>query len=161
MDQEMFRQAYQAINERFCPYEKTLLTRNGDCARAERFCIAEREGVRCNDDAAQARCEAFLALARQNARFALKATDQRTALPHAKAMRVLVGGLRGLQVALTPDRPPPGRIPDIDRLLNEARDRFGDLASAPFQPIIQQIAAFQGRKRSVVRGPKSSPPKAP
>ena len=148
MDQEMFRQAYQAINDRFCPYEKTLLTRNGDCSRAERFCIAEREGVRCNDDAAQARCEAFLTLARQNARFALKATDQRTALPHAKAMRVQVGGLRGLQVALTPDRPPPVHIPDIDRLLAAASARFGDLATAPFQPIIQQIAAFQGRKRS-------------
>lgn len=153
MDQEMFRQAYQAINERFCPYEKTLLTRNGDCSRAERFCIAEREGVRCNDDAAQARCEAFLALARQNARFALKATDQRTALPHAKAMRVQVGGLRGLQVALTPDRPAPVHIPDIDRLLAEASARFGDLATAPFQPIIQQIAAFQGRKRSGRRTP--------
>ncbi|NCA89043.1 MAG: hypothetical protein EOM92_09025 [Gammaproteobacteria bacterium] len=148
MDQEMFRQAYQAINERFCPYEKTLLTNHGNCSRAERFCIAEREGVRCNEDAAQARCEAFLALARQNARFALKATDQRTALPHAKAMRVQVGGLRGLQLALTPDRPPPTHILDIDRLLNEACARFGDLASAPFQTIIQQIAAFQGRKRS-------------
>jgi hypothetical protein len=161
MDQEMFRQAYQAINERFCPYEKTLLTRNGDCARAERFCIAEREGVRCNADEAQARCDAFLALARRNARFALKITDQRTALPHAKAMRVQVGGLRGLQLALTPDRPPPLRIHDIDRLLNEAIARFGDLASAPFQPIIQQIAAFQGRKRSAGRGPKTGPPTGP
>ena len=153
MDQEMFRQAYQAINERFCPYEKTLLTRNGDCSRAERFCIAEREGVRCNDEAAQARCEAFLTLARQNARFALKATDQGTALPHAKALRVQVGGLRGLQVALTPDRPPPVHIPDIDRLLAAASARFVDLATAPFQPIIQQIAAFQGRKRSGRRTP--------
>jgi hypothetical protein len=148
MDNEMFRQAYQAINERFCPFEKTILTRHGDCCRAERFCIAEREGVRCGADASQARCEAFLALARQNARFALKATDQRTALPHAKAMRVQVGGLRGLHAALEPDQPVPQRIPDIDRILDAAVARFGDLAELPFQPIIQQIAAFQGRKRS-------------
>jgi len=151
MDQEMFRQAYQAINECFCPYEKTILTGNGDCARAERFCIAEREGVRCGTAAAQARCLAFLALTRQKARFALKATDQRTALPHAKAMRVQVGGLRGLQAALTPDEPVPAHIADIAGLLSRALARFGDLAEVPFQIVIQRIAAFQGRQSSRAR----------
>jgi len=151
MDQEMFRQAYQAINERGCPYEKTILTRNGDCARAERFCIAEREGVRCSAEASQVRCEAFLNLTRQKARFALKVTDQRTALPHAKAMRVQVGGLRGLQAALAPEQPVPARIADIDGLLSRAQTRFGDLAEVPFQAVIQQIAAFQGRQRSRAR----------
>lgn len=148
MDQELLRQAYQAINERFCPYEKTILLNHGACSRAERFCIAEREGVRCTAEDSQARCQTFLALARRNARFALKATDQRTALPHAKAMRVQVGGLRGLQAVLELQEPLPARIPDIDRLLTLALDHFGSLAEIPFQPIIQQIAAFQGRKRS-------------
>ena len=31
--------------------------------------------------------------------------------------------------------------------------RFGDLADIPFQPILQQIAAFQGRKRSRAKRP--------
>ena len=153
MDQEMFRQAYQAITEQGCPYEKTLLTHNGDCRHAQRFCIAEREGVRCGAPASQTRCEAFLALVRQNARFALKATDQRPSLPHAQAMRVQVGGLRGLHAALEPDQPVPAQIPDIDQVLDTASHRFGDLARIPFQPILQQIAAFQGRKRSRDRRP--------
>ncbi|MFZ1536722.1 MAG: hypothetical protein WAT23_04980 [Chromatiaceae bacterium] len=148
MDQEMFRQAYQAINELGCPYEKTILTRNGDCHHAQHFCIAEREGVRCGAAASQTRCAAFLALVRQNARFALKATDQRPSLPHAQAMRVQIGGLRGLHASLDPDQPVPARIPDIDQILDTASLRFGDLATIPFQPLLRQIAAFQGRKRA-------------
>lgn len=148
MDQELLRQAYQAINERCCPYEKTLLSNQAACSRAERFCIAEREGVRCEAADSQVRCQAFMALARRNARFALKVTDQRTALPHAKAMRVQIGGLRGLHAALEPQEPLPVRIPDIDSLLAKAMQRFGALAEIPLQPLIQQIAAFQGRRRS-------------
>jgi hypothetical protein len=84
---------------------------------------------------------------RQQARFALKATDERSALPHAKAMRVQVGGLRGLQVVLAPNEPVPAHIDDIHGIVKAARQRFGDLADLPFQPIIQQIAAYQGRYR--------------
>jgi hypothetical protein len=147
MDNEIFRRTYHSINERFCPYEKSILTNNCECSLAKRFCIAEREGVRCSSDAAQARCIQVLELLRQQARFALKATDQRTALPHAKAMRVQVGGLRGLQAALAPSHPIPSRIEDVHAIIEAAQERFGDLADVPFQPIIQQIAAYKGRKR--------------
>jgi hypothetical protein len=147
MDNEIFRRTYHSINERFCPYEKSILTNNCECSLAKRFCIAEREGVRCSSDAAQARCIQVLELLRQQARFALKATDQRTALPHAKAMRVQVGGLRGLQATLAPGHPIPSRIEDVHAIIEAAQERFGDLADVPFQPIIQQIAAYKGRKR--------------
>jgi hypothetical protein len=147
MDNEIFRRTYHSINERFCPYEKSILTNNCECSLAKRFCIAEREGVRCSSDGAQARCIQVLELLRQQARFALKATDQRTALPHAKAMRVQVGGLRGLQATLAPGHPIPSRIEDVHAIIEAAQERFGDLADVPFQPIIQQIAAYKGRKR--------------
>jgi len=151
MDNEIFRDTYRAINERYCPYEKTILTNNGACSRAHRFCIAEREGVHCTADEAQVRCIQVLDILRQQARFALKATRDGSALPHVKAMRVQVGGLRGIHLALHPEVPPPARIADIDGLLVQAMDRFGALSALPFQPVIQQIAAYQGRPRSRVR----------
>ena len=147
MDNEMFRRTYRSINERFCPYEKSILTNNCQCSKAHKFCIAEREGVHCVSDEAQARCIELLELMRQKARFALKATDDRAALPHAKAMRVQVGGLRGLHAAVAPDEPVPTKIADIYGLIEAAVQRFGGLTDIPFQPIIQQIAAFKGRKR--------------
>ena len=43
MDNEAFRTTYRAVNERFCPYEKAILTNQCCCSRAKRFLIAERE----------------------------------------------------------------------------------------------------------------------
>jgi hypothetical protein len=146
MDNDVFRRAYRSINERFCPYEKSILTNNCECSKARRFCIAEREGVHCGSDAAQARCLEFLELTRRKARFALKATDEGAALPHAKAMRVQVGGLRGLHVTLAPDEPVPAKVPNIDGIIEAAIERFGALTDIPFQSIIQQIAAYKGRR---------------
>jgi hypothetical protein len=148
MDNEIFRETYQTINERACPFEKGVLTNNCDCRRAQRFCIAEREGVRCNADTAQARCVELLAVLRAQARFALKTTDQSSALPHAKAMRVQVGGLRGLHAAVWPDEPVPKVIPDVDAVVEAAVERFGDLDSVPLQAVIQQINAYRGRRPS-------------
>ena len=147
MDNEYFRKTYRAINERYCPYEKSILTNHCRCAQAERFCIAEREGVRCRTGAAQAQCVSLLETLRQRSRFALRSTDDRSALPHAKAMRVQVGGLRGLCAALRPDEPVPAVIEDIHGVLQAAVDRFGDFDDWPFQLIIQQIASYKGRKR--------------
>jgi hypothetical protein len=147
MDNEVLRRTYRDINERFCPYEKSILTNNCRCSNARRFLIAEREGVSCRSDPAQRLCVELLDLMRTQSRFALKSTDGQAALPHAKAMRVQVGGLRGLHSVLSPDLPVPEKIEDIRSLVAEAVERFGDLASLPFQPIIKQIAAFKGRRR--------------
>jgi hypothetical protein len=146
LDQDAFRDTYNAVNERRCPYEKSVLTDNCGCARAERFCIAEREGVHCTADAAQARCLGFLEQLRGQARFALRTTDAHASLPHAKAMRIQVGGLRGVHAALAPDAGIPARIDDVDGLLRTAIARFGGLANLPYPQIIQQIAAYKGRQ---------------
>lgn len=148
MDQDAFRDTYNAVNERRCPYEKSILTGNCACARAKRFCIAEREGVRCATDDAQARCLAFLEHLRLQARFALRTTEGQAALPHAKAMRVQVGGLRGVRAALAGDDTvePSSPVEDVDGLLHAAVDRFGALDALPYGQIIQQIAAYKGRQ---------------
>ena len=146
MDQDAFRDTYNAVNERRCPYEKSILTGNCACSRAKRFCIAEREGVCCDADDAQARCLAYLEQLRAQARFALKTTGGHAALPHAKAMRIQVGGLRGVQATLEPEGANHPHIDDIDGLLHTAIARFGGLAELPYQRIIQAVAAYKGRQ---------------
>ncbi|MEA3639346.1 MAG: hypothetical protein VBE63_05315 [Lamprobacter sp.] len=146
MDNQVFRETYSRINERYCPFEKSILTNQCACSRAERFCIAEREGVQCKTDEAQARCLSLLALLRGQARFALRTIDGGSALPHAKAMRVQVGGLRGLYLALNPDAEVPKTIDDVDAIVEAAVSRFGHLDNLPFQVIVQQITAYRGRR---------------
>jgi hypothetical protein len=146
VDNEIFRNTYNAINERWCPFEKSILTNNCACRRAKRFCIAEREGVHCTADEAQARCVELLDLLRAQARFALRTTAERAALPHAKAMRVQVGGLRGIHAALAPDAEVPQRIENIDGIIEAALAAFGSLDALPYQIIVQQITAYRGRR---------------
>jgi hypothetical protein len=149
MDQDAFRKTYREVNERFCAYEKSVLTNQCECSQAERFCIAEREGVHCGSDDGQARCLKLLALLREQARFALRTQDaEKTLLPHGKAVRVQVGGLRGLHAVLDPDQPVPERIADVYGVIARAEQRFGELQALPFSQIMPQIAAYQGRSRS-------------
>lgn len=149
MDQDAFRTTYQEVNERFCAFEKSLLTNQCTCSQSERFCIAEREGVHCHTDEGQARCLELLDNLRQQARFALKTSEtSRRALPHGKAIRIQVGGMRGLFHSLYPQEDIPDPVVDIDGLLLNALQRFGDFSQLPYSQIMQQIAAYDIKKRS-------------
>jgi hypothetical protein len=148
MDQDAFRRTYREINERVCVYEKSLLSRKCNCSMARKLCIAEREGVHCTTDQAHEQCREFLDQLRHHARFALKSNHDRAVLPHGQAMRLQVGGLRGLFVALHEDQPIPETIDDVYGLINQAKAVYDDLDKLPFQRLIQQVAAYKGRKRS-------------
>lgn len=146
MDDDALRRACQEVDGRACPFEKAILSNHAGCARAQRFCIGERQGVHCSSELAQGRCLAFLDLVRRQGRFALKDLDAHAALTHAKSMRVQVGGLRALAQTLAPDEPTPERIDDIDGLLRAALTELGRLEALPSQTIMQQIAAYRGRR---------------
>jgi len=146
VDQDAFRNTYRDVNTRSCAYEKSILTQQGGCSQNERFCIAEREGVRCLSDLGQTRCLEFLKLLRDHARFALRTDQDKSVLPHGKAIRIQVGGLRGLEVVLSGNV--PKEIQDIYNLIDRALQRFGSLDQMPFSTIMQQVAAYRGRTRS-------------
>lgn len=148
MDNDAFRKTYHEINERFCPFEKTILASQCTCSRAARFLMAEREGVNCKSDISQQQCLDFLDLLRRQSRFILKSSDARSALPHAQAMRLQVGGLRGLCCIIDPDSPVPEKIENVTGIVEAAVSRFGGLDRLPFQEIIKQIAAYKGRDHS-------------
>jgi len=147
MDHDAFRKTYRDMNDRFCLFEKSILSGQCGCALAERFCLAEREGVHCRSDEAQQQCQNLIRLLRQHSRFTLKSSDETGTLPHAKAIRLQVGGLRGLHASLHDQQPPASSIKDIHDLINKAAETFNGLDHLPFQEIIKQIAAYKGRSR--------------
>ena len=147
MDNEIFRKTYREVNERYCAYEKSILTNQCRCSQAKRFCIAEREGVHCASDQAQQQCLELLDLLRRQSRFILKSNDRQSALPHAKAMKIQIGGLRGIYGALHPDLAIPHPLSDVFGLVETAKARFNRLEQLPFQEIIKHIAAYKGRPR--------------
>ena len=146
MDQDAFRKTYREINERACVFEKSLLSGMCRCSQSERFCLAEREGVHCKSDEAQQLCRDLIDLLRTQSRFALKSNQQQALLSHNSTMRIQVGGLRGLYVLLNPDTSPPPAIGDIHGMITQAIETYQSLDQIPLQPIIQQIAAYKGRR---------------
>ena len=148
MDQDAFRRTYRDVNERYCAYEKSVLTNECRCSQAERFCIAEREGVRCASDEAQQQCLEMLELLREAARFALRSSSDEGVLPHGKAMKIQVGGLRGIRAVLEPDTPTTEQVADVHALLCRAAQSYDGLGNLPFSQIMQQVAAYQVKKRT-------------
>jgi hypothetical protein len=149
MDQDSYRKTYREINERPCVYEKSVLTLHCSCSQATKVCIAEREGINCLSDEAQEQCIELLETLRKKARFALKSNNDNEVLPHGKAMRLQVGGLRGLYLALTPEVvQTPDCVEDIYGLINRAKEVFNGLENLPYQLMIKEVAAYQGRPRS-------------
>jgi len=147
MDQEAFRQTYEQLNERVCAFEKGVLSGLCGCSLADKVAIAEREGVHCRYDWAQRQCFDLLDLLRHRARFTLKLGHNTGVLPHNKAMRMQIGGVRGIFAALHPEEEIPPCIEDIHGLLQEALAAYGELEQLPFGEIIKQVAAFKGRQR--------------
>jgi hypothetical protein len=135
-----------------CPFEKAILGARCACELATRFSVAEQMGVNCRSDIARNNCATLLALMRERARFALKLTDTSDHLPFGKELKVMIGGLIGLQ-GLLPAGADAARVGNIHALVREAQERYGSLESLPYQEIVKSIAAFQARRRRAPPGP--------
>jgi hypothetical protein len=128
-----------------CPFEKAILSTRCACELAARFSMAEQMGVECRSDIARNNCIVLLALMRERARFALRVTGTAAGLPFGKEMKVMIGGLVGLQQVLSAGEAGPVR--NIHALVNQAQSRYGSLEALPYQEIVKSITAFRNRRR--------------
>ena len=132
-----------------CPFEKTILSVQCDCELATRFSIAEQMGVECRSDIARNNCATLLVYLRERARFVLKVTDTSAGLPFGKEMKVMLGGLMGLQRQMAPQGV-FDRVQNIHALVQQAQAIYGSLDALPYQEIVKTIAAYQGKRRGNV-----------
>jgi len=145
MEEDEYRTIYQQFNQTRCAFEKAILSRRCACELAHKFNLAEREGVACQTESKQKRCQTFLQQCREKALFALKLTQPGGALPHAREIRVQLGGLNGLSELL--GSTPPEAINNIDDLLISAEQRYPDFQELPYELLIRAIMRIQGRQR--------------
>jgi hypothetical protein len=138
MDETAYRQALTTSIQRYCPFEKTVLTHCAACSRAEKHNIAEREIVACNNAEAHQRCIALRGLLRHNFTFALGILHIDGPLPHAQEMRMQCGGLKGLQFALDGG----DQVHDVAALVEMAQQRYGELAELPYSLIVQRANIY-------------------
>ena len=127
-----------------CSFEKALISRANECAEAKRAEIGERIVYLCRSPAAALRCERYLSLLRQNARFVF--SQVRTAdsiLSNYQEICLQCGGLQGLS-AINGNSRENGK-PDVSILLETAEDQYGDFENIPMDQIVPRIAAYNPR----------------
>jgi hypothetical protein len=147
MEEQEYRATYHAINQRRCVFEKAITSRRCSCSQSARFHLADREGVACESDSGNALCISLLDAMRRNARFSLHITQADGPLPHAKEIRVQIGGLLGLQKLLHPGLAQADTVQDINGLATEALERYRRIEDLPYELIVQTLASFEGRRK--------------
>ncbi len=147
MEENEYKEAYNAVNERRCVFEKSINSRRCSCSKSQRFHLADREGIACKSAAGNALCSLLLQLMRTNARFALHLTSVQGPLPHAKEIRVQTGGMLGLQGLVYSEKKGQADVDDIITTIDAALRRYERLEDLPFDKIVQGIVRFEGRKK--------------
>lgn len=147
MEENRYRDTYHSINPLRCVFEKSINSRRCQCSLAERFNLADREGVRCTADLAQKQCNTLLETLRNKAIFVIQLTKIEGALPHAREIKVQTGGLLGIQGLIEPVENQTGKVTDIHGLINRAIDTYQSIDTLPYEVIIKNIKTFEGRKR--------------
>ena len=145
MDEAHYRDTYKTINETRCWFEKAINSRKCKCALMERFNLADREGVRCSRKEGQLQCHAWLEVLREKALFALQLTKMEGPLPHAKEVKVQLGGMLGVQAALNPELAEAEAVEDIHTCLTDALRKYGSIEQFPFPEIMQTVVQIEGR----------------
>ena len=145
MDETQYRDTYKSINATRCWFEKAINSRKCKCALMERFNLADREGVRCTRKEAQLQCDALLANLRSKALFALQMTKVDGPLPHAKELKVQLGGMLGLQTSLQPELSEADTVENIHATIEQAIAEFGTIEQFPFVEIVKTVVQIEGR----------------
>ena len=130
-----------------CPFAKTIISTRCACQHSTRYCVAERVSAACDSTSASADCMTLVQLLRENARFALGMTDTSGSLTFGKELKILYGGLAGLQALITPGASDPGKVANIYALVGAAYKQYGTLGDIPYQHIVKSIAAYKPVRR--------------
>ncbi|HIE00161.1 MAG TPA: hypothetical protein EYP59_07710 [Thiotrichaceae bacterium] len=149
MDEREYQQVRERLNQCPCVFEKAILTNRCGCEKCQRLNLAERELATCTSPTAQQRCIELLDQLYQNARFALKQPHLTAPLPHGKVMKVQCGGLLGLQTLLFSESTTQPAVGNIDALITQALETYGDLKKLPYQEVVKFISHYQVRKSTI------------
>lgn len=132
----------------FCPFARTIISTQNGCRHSTRYCVGERVSAACDASIASADCVSLAQLLRENARFALGVTDTAGRLTFGKELKILYGGLAGLQELVSQPSVVGDRVSDIRELVLGALQQYGTLEDIPYQHIVKNISAYQPARRA-------------
>ena len=149
MDEKEYRLAYQSLTPVRCVFEKAINSRVCNCSRSTRFNLADREGVACQAQGAQKRCQAILQALRENSRFVLRQKSIAGQLPHYAEIKIQNGGVKGIANLFRrqADDQQDTHEQDIFGLFELAEKKYQTIEHFPYSEIIKQICVYQARRQ--------------
>lgn len=144
MDEREYKSTYHRVNPTRCVFEKAINSRVCNCSKSVRFNLADREGVSCNSNTAQERCQELLQTLRENSRFVLQLSSTEEKLSHNADIKIQNGGMKGVAKLV---RASEVNEQDIFMLINSAVDEYQSIDALPYQTIIREISSYQVRRR--------------
>ncbi len=145
MDEHQYKTTYHSINPHRCVFEKALNSRICNCSMAQRFNLADREGVACTSVNKLQRCDRLLTEFRKKAKFALQRMEASQILAHTEEIKIQNGGMLGLQEHV--EKHPLQTVQDIASLIDRAERQFNGMDRFPYSQLMQGITAYQIRNR--------------
>jgi len=153
MDEDNYKSIRNDAVPISCAFEKSVLALRVSCSKSNRINIAERQTVQCESFDCQLQCETWLQVLRGKSLFSLQITNINTTknvLPHAKEMKVQVGGVEGLASLLVTEAgesTPKKRIrQDVNHILTTCLEKYGQFTSVPFGDVVKSVVRFHLRK---------------
>ena len=127
-----------------CYFEKALISGCAKCSQARRRDIGERLLYYCGSATAAQRCERYVSLLRQNARFVFRQPlASEPILSNYQDICLQCGGLQGLAGIVNGD--PDEVITDVSQLLQAFDDEHQGIESISLDQIVPRIAAYNPR----------------
>ena len=147
MDEDEYRNTYSNVISLKCVYEKAINSRQTTCNQANKIRLADREAVSCQTKEACNLCTSFLKILRTKALFALKLQDHTGPLPHAKEIKVQMGGIIGLALENGVEIIKGQKIENIHSLLNSSINKYSVLEKLPYENLMRSIVNYDGRPK--------------
>ncbi len=144
MDEHQYRSTYHSINPDRCVFEKAINSRVCNCNKAQRFNLADREGVACNSKQGRQRCSVLISRLHSNARFVFQHVEINQIPAHTEEIKIQNGGLLGLQSLVSNSNQ---GVKDIDSLLDDLVSEYKNLKKLPYSKLMQFISNYQLRPR--------------
>jgi hypothetical protein len=144
MDENEYHTMRMTLTPIPCVFSKSILAMKLECRESSRKNIAGRELIQCLSAINVQQCSQWLRLLRQKSQFALQTPEQSDVLPHAKEMKVQVGGIMALQKIYRADVMPEIKA-DIAELLARCVKDNPEFEGVPFDVVIREVKLFRLR----------------
>ena len=135
------------MEEYKCAFSNTLVTNQFGCEKGEPVTRRGGPDIACTSAEAHQRCEKLFQCLKKAALPAFGVEDDLLTMPHSVVVKIQHGGLLGLLRLTEKGAAASGEITNIDALVRDAVEKFGNLDAIPCQAFVEDMTSYKLKRR--------------